>query len=90
MKAVSVKLLRPLIFLALLAAAWFTACAALAVPAYPGPVSYRQPDGAEITLYLRGDEGFHGVVDRQSNVVMRDKNDVWVYLVNKNGVFTTG
>lgn len=30
-----------------------------AVPAYRGPMSYRQPDGSEIVLYQHGDESFH-------------------------------
>ena len=30
-----------------------------AIPAYRGPMSYRQPDGSEIVLYQHGDESFH-------------------------------
>ena len=30
--------------------------AVFAVPAYPGLVTIKQPDGTEISVYLRGDE----------------------------------
>lgn len=30
-----------------------------AVPAYPGPVKYRQPDGSVIEIVLHGDEYYH-------------------------------
>ena len=49
-----------------------------AIPASPQPFEETQPDGAKITLYLRGDEHFNWVADSAGYTVVRD-NGAFVY-----------
>ena len=43
-----------------------------AVPAYPGLISYRQPDGSVVKIRLHGDEFCHWVTDASGQVVEKD------------------
>jgi M6 family metalloprotease-like protein len=49
-----------------------------AIPASPQPFEETQPDGAKITLYLRGDEHFNWVADSAGYTVVRN-NGAFVY-----------
>ena len=61
------------------------AVAIQAVPAYPGTIQVRQPDGSFITLRLLGDEwlNFNTTVDGYS--VVKDKRGYYVYAEKKDG-----
>ena len=61
------------------------AVAMQAVPAYPGSIQVRQPDGSFITLRLLGDEwlNFNTTVDGYS--VVKDKRGYYVYAEKKDG-----
>ncbi len=51
-----------------------------AVPARPKPIAVNQPDGAAITLYVKGDEAAHWYEDAAGNVVTKcPKTGQWVY-----------
>src|SRR5487761_2273325 len=51
-----------------------------AAPAAPGPFSFHQPDGREITLRLRGDEWFHWYETLDGRPVTLDAaSGYWVY-----------
>lgn len=41
-----------------------------AIPASPHPIKINQPDGSEITLFIRGDEFFHWYEDNQGYTVI--------------------
>lgn len=43
-----------------------------AVPAYRGKISYTQPDGSRVTVYLRGDEYSHFYESEDGAVLLRD------------------
>lgn len=45
---------------------------ALAVPAYPGLISYTQPDGSVIRIRMHGDEFFHWTTNEKGEVVELD------------------
>ncbi len=51
---------------------------AFAIPADPSPIEFTQPDGASITLHLRGDERFHWYEDLQGFTVVHDRG-AYVY-----------
>lgn len=46
---------------------------AIAIPASPCPIELQQPDGATITLHLRGDERFHWYEDTEGYTVVYSK-----------------
>lgn len=46
--------------------------AALAVPAYPGLITYTQPDGSTLSVRLHGDEFCHWMTDEAGQVVAPD------------------
>lgn len=51
-----------------------------AVTASPSPVKVKQPDGTEITVYVRGDKFYNWYEDDDGYTVIRDKNTkVWSY-----------
>ena len=74
---------------ALLAAAgsllW--SASAYGVTANPEPVAFRQPDGTEVQIFLRGDEHFHWNEDATGFPVMRSADgSTWVYAAEKDGL----
>ena len=54
-----------------------------AVPAYPGKMTVRQPDGSTITVIKHGDEWGHWMTDMKGNVLKRDARG---FLVADNSV----
>jgi M6 family metalloprotease-like protein len=57
----------------------FMSSAAHAVPAYPGLVKKIQPNGAEISLYLRGNEKVHWMESEDGYTLLYDENQYVVY-----------
>lgn len=55
--------------LALLAGALYTLSA---VPAYPGKIQVKQPDGSVVTVRIHGDEWLNYITDESGRVVARD------------------
>jgi M6 family metalloprotease-like protein len=51
----------------------------VAMPAYPGLVKIQQPDGDEITIYMRGDEKVHWMESPDGYSLMYDKNKYIVF-----------
>jgi M6 family metalloprotease-like protein len=57
-----------------------------AMPAYPGLVQIKQPDGEEISVYLRGDEKVHWMESPDGYSLLYDKNKRIVYaMANEAG-----
>lgn len=52
---------------------------ALGVPAYPYPVSIKQPDGTSLTVVLKGDEFHHYFTTEDGYLIAKDKNGVFNY-----------
>ena len=50
---------------------------ALAVKAAPQPVLVRQPDGSEVTIYLKGDEYLHWNEDEAGFAVVKSEDGLW-------------
>ncbi len=50
---------------------------ALAGPAYPGRITYTQPDGSTITIRIHGDEFCHWVTDDAGNILEQDAEGYW-------------
>ncbi len=60
-----------------------------AMPASPLPFTDTQPDGTEITLYIRGDEKFH-YYEADGYTVLREANGSYVYAtLDANGSLAT-
>lgn len=53
--------------------------AALAVPAYPGLIESKQPDGSVVQIRVMGNEHFHYTVSEDSELVVRDSTGYWNY-----------
>lgn len=53
--------------------------AALAVPAYPGLIESKQPDGSVVQIRVMGNEHFHYTVSEDSELVVRDSLGYWNY-----------
>lgn len=51
------------------------------VPAFPGLVSFTQPDGAKLNVYLRGDEKVHWAETEDGYSLMYDKHGYLCYAV---------
>ena len=49
----------------------------LAGPAYPGRITYTQPDGSTINIYLHGDEWGHWATDDAGNILEQDADGYW-------------
>jgi hypothetical protein len=54
---------------------------AWAIPASPHPFSATQPDGASITLYIRGDESYHWLEDQDGFTVLQ-QGTLYVYAIS--------
>lgn len=50
---------------------------AMAVPAFPGPIVFTQPDGSEITVYIRGDERAHCYLSADGYLLVNDNNALY-------------
>lgn len=73
------RLLRVVTFALTLSAAW-------AAPASPHGRAYRQPDGSETPqLWLKGNQHYSWMVDRNDYTVMKDSNGWWVYAQKEDG-----
>lgn len=53
--------------------------AALAVPAYPGLIESKQPDGSVVQIRMVGNEHFHYTVSEDSELIARDSLGYWNY-----------
>ena len=64
----------------------------LGVPATPFPVTRVQPDGSEITVYLKGDEFFRYEVTLDGYLVKKDKKGFYNYAqrVQQGKIISTG
>lgn len=59
-----------------------------AVKAYPGMLSYKQPDGSLINYFLRGDENFSYMISEDGYLLMFDDSSKLVYAgLDSNGKF---
>ena len=58
----------------LAATALLLSVAALAGPAKPGRITFTQPDGSTVGVYLHGDEYYHWMTDENGNTVAEDEN----------------
>ena len=54
---------------------------AYAVPAYPGPIKYTQPDGSVITVQLKGDERVHWAESSDGYTLISNGKNGWEYAV---------
>lgn len=52
---------------------------AFAVPAYPGLIESKQPDGSVVQIRVMGDEHFHYTVSEDSELIARDSLGFWNY-----------
>lgn len=52
---------------------------AFAVPAYPGIIESKQPDGSVVRVRMVGNEHFHYTVSEDSELVVRDSLGYWNY-----------
>lgn len=50
-----------------------------AVPAFPYPIKILQPDGTELSYYLKGDEFFHYKTSLDGYLLTRDKHGILTY-----------
>ncbi|MCI0499201.1 MAG: M6 family metalloprotease domain-containing protein [Planctomycetales bacterium] len=57
----------------------------MAVPACPEGAPVTQPDGTEISVYLRGDEYAHWNESREGYQIIKNGKGEWVYMVEKAG-----
>lgn len=71
--------------LLLLALASMNFSSALAVPAYPGKQTVRQPDGSMITFVVHGDERFNYMTTPDGYLLARDAQGVICYAQFENG-----
>ncbi|MBQ2179269.1 MAG: hypothetical protein II450_02545, partial [Prevotella sp.] len=70
----------------LLAVCLFQLTCLRAVPAHPGRSQVRQPDGAMLTLCLRGDEWCHFHTTADGYTVVKDQRGHYVYAELEDGV----
>ena len=68
--------MRSLGFIFLFLAATYSA---MAVKAYPDPITVRQPDGSSLTLIIRGDEHFHYAITLDGKTVAKGKDGYFYY-----------
>ena len=61
-----------------------------AAPAYPGILKFIQPDGSEISLYIKGDEKVHWAETEDGYTLLSNGNNGWEYATtDKNGDLKT-
>ena len=74
--------MRKLLLLVILITAFFSKT--YAVPAYPFPIKYKQPDGSEITIKLKGDERVHWAETTDGYTLLGNGKNGWEYAVKDN------
>lgn len=57
----------------------------MAVPAYPGKMPHRQPDGTVISVYMRGDEWGHILLSEDGYPLVQGKSGALEYAELRNG-----
>lgn len=67
------KILSPLLALLL------AVPSAQAVPAYPKPIKYTQPDGTVVTIVLKGDEHHNWAETPDGYTLLRDSENFWAF-----------
>lgn len=68
----------------------FLAASVSAIPAYPYPIKYKQPNGAEITIQLYGDEKVHWAETSDGYTLLSNGKNGWEYAVkDENGNLKT-
>ena len=61
-----------------------------AAPAYPGLIKYTQPDGSEISLFIKGDEKVHWAETEDGYTLLSNGKNGWEYATaDKNGDLKT-
>lgn len=63
-------------------------CSAMAVPAYKGTISVKQPDGSTVTIRLHGDEFLSFTTTTDGYTVEKNKYGYYCYAVKQNGIMT--
>jgi len=71
--------MKKFLFLVILVTVLFSK--AYAVPAYPGPIKYTQPDGSVITVQLKGDERVHWAESSDGYTLLSNGKNGWEYAV---------
>lgn len=66
-------------FLGLVIAALMVSVAAKAVPAYPKPVTFTQPNGETVTITLKGDEHIHWAVSEDGYTLLTNSEGYMTY-----------
>jgi len=56
-----------------------------AVPAYPFPIKFTQPDGSEVSIQLKGDERVHWAETSDGYTLLSNGKNGWEYAVTDNG-----
>lgn len=74
--------MRKLLLMVILITAFFSIT--YAVPAFPGPIKYKQPDGTEITIQLKGDERVHWAETSDGYTLLSNGKNGWEYAVKDN------
>ena len=71
---------RNLIFVACLATALLSPLGkAVAMPAYPKPITVTQPDGMMVTVCLRGDERLNWAQTTDGYTLLRNEDGYWTF-----------
>lgn len=63
-------------------------CTAMAVPAYKGAISVKQPDGSTVTIRLHGDEFMSFTTTADGYTVEKNNKGYYCYAVKQNGIMT--
>ena len=58
--------------------------ATFGVPAKPTPIIITQPDGSELTVYLRGDENHHFYITQDGYLINQDSLGFYCYATTVN------
>ena len=65
-------------------------CSLFAVPASPEPFVYTQPDGSNLTLYLKGDEFYHWVETENKDIVIRNNGSYEYATIDNDQIVASG
>ena len=67
----------------------FCIASALAIPAKRTPIKVQQPDGTELTVFLRGDEWFHFYTTADGIPVVKNDQGAYVYATAVNNTMVS-
>ena len=67
----------------------FCIASALAIPAKRTPIKVQQPDGTELTVFLRGDEWFHFYTTADGIPVVKNEQGAYVYATAVNNTMVS-